>query len=197
MKQSTISNLSTGGVHLSMEDQMVSIQFNKTSPREHGSDSGQIHFYEQQHAEAPRELRVDQPVHQLTASSRRVRASRVAHAIDACKSSGSRSLKSARISSWLIPELSHSKTFSTGYRRPRMHGFPWQICGETVMRERSSASVIFHRLSELKKIVNSGLSVAPTLFHPRPNPITSKNCDLIDFSYFATRKSTCTRNPVS
>jgi len=114
-------------------------------------------MFTEQRRKAPWELSIDEPVHPFTASSRRVRARRVAHAIAACKSSRSRSEKSSRISSWLIPELSHSSTFSTGYRSPRMHGLPWQISGETVIRERSSASFMVQRLTERMKTVNTGL----------------------------------------
>ena len=125
--------------------------------REVESVNGVFSMFTEQRRKTPWELSIDEPVHPFTASSRRVRASRVAHAIAACKSSCSRSEKSARISSWLIPELSHSRTFSTGYRRPRMHGLPWQISGETVIRERSSASFMIQRLTERMKTVNTGL----------------------------------------
>jgi hypothetical protein len=38
-----------------------------------------------------------------------------------------------------------------------MHGLPWQISGETVIRERSSASFMIQRLTERMKTVNTGL----------------------------------------
>ena len=53
-------------------------------------------------------------------------------------SSGSKSGKSARISSFVIPEAKYSSRSYTVIRSPRMHGFPALFPGSSVMRSKRS-----------------------------------------------------------
>ena len=119
------------------------------------------------------ELGIDEKLHPRTRCWLLRWSARAANSRQAKKSSRSKSGNSDKRSSMLSPAARCSNMDSTGYRRPRMTGFPWQISGLIVMREsnwlmcRLSTTQTEPRLSAEKRLmgnvnemdvsVNSGL----------------------------------------
>lgn len=106
----------------------------------------------QQGAQARRQVRVQHEIHLRTRWRLLSLSDCAANSRHACRSSSSRSGNSNSKFSNVSPAARYSSMDSTGYRKWRMAGFPWQMSGSIVMRERRSLIIDrvesrIHRLS--------------------------------------------------
>jgi len=113
--------------------------------RQSGRVQGVVSCGLKEGAEAGGPVRVHEELHAKTRCWLFNCSDRLANSRHASKSSRSRSGNSTSTSSNESPAARYSSMDSTGYRNPRMAGFPWQISGLIVMRD--SSEFIRHKTS--------------------------------------------------
>src|SRR5258708_21303189 len=106
---------------------------------QHGSVDGLMPRRPQQRAQARRQMRVHQELHASTRCWLLSLSDWDGKSRQARRSSRSKSGNSSRRSSKESPAARYSSMDSTGYRRCRMAGFPWQISGSIVIRDSKAS----------------------------------------------------------
>src|ERR1017187_148675 len=74
------------------------------------------------------------------------------------------------ISSFVIPDAKSSRSVSTGYRKPRTVGLPWQIAGSVVIRSRRDMRPMLLGASANFPATFEFAAFDPVSHRPRPKP---------------------------